>query len=151
MKFDLRAVVTLGSGVRSAIGARLRVGGKNQKANRSTRITVDRFDGTEGIGGDWSSSRYGEYYATSAAVYAAVRTRADAVGRPPLLVEKLRSIGASDGEPAWQQVDRTHPLQQLVDRPNNSWSQAELVRAIESNLLLWGGAFLGIEKDEKLE
>jgi HK97 family phage portal protein len=119
--------------------------GAGEKANRSTRITVDRFDAVDGIGAEWASARYGEYYATSTAVNAAVRTRADAVGRPELNVEK--SV-ASNGVRSWQRVEITNPLQQLIDRPNGSWSRSELVRAVESNLLLWGSAFLGTEKDD---
>jgi HK97 family phage portal protein len=114
------------------------------KANRTTRITVDRFDAVDGIGAEWSPAKYGDYYATSSAVHAAVRTRADAVGRPELRVERQVE---SEGVRTWNVVDSTHPLQRLIDRPNGSWSQAELVRAIESNLLLWGSAFVGVEKD----
>ena len=154
MKFGLRDVVSIGTGIagkaaaRFALG-RFRVGGFGEKANRSTRITVDRFDLTDGIGGEWAAPRYGDYYATSAAVHAAVRTRADAVGRPPLLVEKrVEESGDARGVVSWIPVDVDHPLQRLVDRPNNSWSRAELIRAVESNLLLWGSAFLGIERDD---
>jgi len=142
MKFGLEAAISIGSGIGRIIGERFRAG---EKANRSTRVTVDRFDAVDGVGGEWTSAKYGEYYATSAAVYAAVRTRADAVGRPELRVEQHVDSG---GESTWQTVENTHPLQRLIDHPNNSWSRAELVRAIESNLLLWGSAYLGIEKDE---
>jgi HK97 family phage portal protein len=142
MKFGLHAAVSIGSGIGRALGGRFRV---DEKANRSTRVTVDRFDAVDGVGGEWASARYGDYYATSAAVYAAVRTRADAIGRPELRVEKSVE---SDGSRSWQAVDVGHPLQRLIDRPNSSWSRSELIRAIESNLLLWGSAFLGIEKDD---
>ncbi|MDA1280259.1 MAG: phage portal protein [Chloroflexi bacterium] len=148
MKFGLDNIQMFASGLKNVVTTRIRSGGAHRKANRSTRITVDRFDATEGIGGEWSSSRYGDYYTTSAAVYAAVRTRADAVGRPPLLVEKLREGGGSDIKPVWQPVDHSHPLQRLIDKPNDAWSRVELIRTIESNLLLWGSAFLGIERDD---
>jgi hypothetical protein len=85
MKFGLRGIGSMGSGIGRMFGGRFRVG---DKANRSTRVTVDRFDAVDGIGGDWASARYGEYYATSSAIYAGVRTRADAVGCPELRVEK---------------------------------------------------------------
>ena len=142
MKFGFFGTAGFKAGFGRVVGARF---GGTEKANRSTRVTVDRLDAVDGIGGEWASAKYGDYYATSSAVYAAVRTRADAVGRPELRVEKLTG---SDGEQVWQKVDFSHPLQRLIDRPNGSWSRAELVRAIESNLLLWGSAFLGIEKDE---
>ena len=54
----------------------------------------------------------------------------------------------SGGSRSWQAVEVGHPLQRLIDRPNSSWSRAELIRAVESNLLLWGSAYLGIEKDD---
>ncbi len=142
MKFGLNDAMALGSAIVGIFGGRF---GASEKSNRATRVTVDRFDAVDGIGGEWAAARYGDYYASSAAVYAAVRTRADAVGRPEIHVEQLKS---SDGSSNWQQVGVTHPLQRLIERPNASWSQGELIRAIESNLLLWGSAFLGIEKDD---
>ena len=86
MKLGLRGVVSIGTGIARRAVARFPSGPfrMREKANRSTRITVDRFDLIDGIGGEWAAPRYGDYYATSAAVHAAVRTRADAVGRPPL-------------------------------------------------------------------
>ncbi|MBN4064361.1 phage portal protein [Dehalococcoides mccartyi] len=142
MNFVLRRVAGIKSGIGRVFGNRVR---GEAKANRAGRVIVDRFDAVDGIGQEWASTRYGEYYASSAAVYAAVRTRADAVGRPELLVEQLDN---SAEVPVWRTVSSEHPLQRVVDRPNGSWSRSELVRAIESNLLLWGSAFLGIEKDE---
>ncbi len=151
MKFGLQGVVSFGTGIARKTGARFSLGRfrTGEKANRSTRITVDKIDSLDGIGGDWASRRYGEYYATSASIYAAVRTRADAVGRPPLVVEKRVDISSdTGGTVSWVPVDIGHPLQRLIDRPNNSWGRVELIRAIESNLLLWGSAFLGIERND---
>lgn len=145
MKFGLQRFAGVGSRLGRIASGPFRMGGTGEKANRSTRITVDRFDAVDGVGTEWANARYGDYYTTSAAVYAAVRTRADAIGRPPLQVEKAV---VSDGLVSWQVVDAGHPLQRLIDRPNNSHTRAELVRGIESNLLLWGSAFLGIERDE---
>jgi HK97 family phage portal protein len=142
MKFGLNGVSSIGSGIGQLLARRFR---SAEKANRATRVTADRFDAVDGVGGEWASARYGEYYATSAAIYAAVRTRADAVGRPELRVEKSEG---TNGASSWQEVGSEHPLQRMVDRPNGSWSQAELIRSIETNLLLWGSAFLGIEKDD---
>ena len=154
MNFGLQSVVSFGTGIAQRAASRLALGRIRigEKSNRSTRITVDRIDATDGIGGDWAATKYGDYYATSAAVYAAVRTRADAVGRPPLLVEKR--VGISDGQGgtvSWIPVDVDHRLQRMIDHPNSSWSRTELIRAIESNLLLWGSAFLGIERDDSGE
>ena len=41
------------------------------------------------------------------------------------------------------------PFQRLMDRPNRFMSGRELWRATESNLLLWGSAYWGIERDER--
>nr|MBC8452993.1 phage portal protein [Chloroflexota bacterium] len=142
MKFGLRGASGIKSGIGRMLSGRFRAG---EKANRSTRVTVDRFDAVDGVGDEWASKKYGSYYTTSAAIYAAVKTRAEAIGRPELHVEKSTE---SQGVSVWEKMATTHPLQRLVDRPNSSWSRAELVRAIESNLLLWGSAFIGIEKDE---
>ncbi len=142
MKLRTSGIANIKLAIGRVLGGRFR---SSEKANRSTRVTVDRFDLVDGIGNDWAFSKYGDYYATSAAVYAAVRTRADAIGRPELRVEKLSGTG---GAKVWQKVETSHPLQQLIDRPNSSWSRAELLRVVESNILLWGSAFLGIERDD---
>ncbi|MDA0595913.1 MAG: hypothetical protein O2921_02300 [Chloroflexi bacterium] len=142
MKFGLDGIAGIKSGIGRVVSDRFR---SSEKANRATRVTVDRLDAVDGIGGEWASKKYGDYYATSASIYAAVRTRADAVDCPELLVEKAIE---SHGVRTWQHVDVNHPLQQLIDRPNGSWSRAEVVRAVESNLSLWGSAFIGIEKDD---
>ena len=83
MRFGLQRVVSFGTEIAQKTASRFALGRfrAREKSNRSTRITVDRIDATDGIGGDWAATKYGEYYATSAAVYAAV-------ARPPLLVEK---------------------------------------------------------------
>jgi len=141
MKIRIGGSFSVRAGLSRMLG---RVTGTTEKANRSTRVTVDRFDAVGGVSNGWASEMYGAYYASSVAIFAAVKTRAEAVGRPELRVEK---IVESHGVATWEHVERSHPLQRLVDSPNGSWSRAELVRAIESNLLLWGSAFLGIEKD----
>jgi hypothetical protein len=82
---------------RSALG-RFRA---REKSNRSTRITVDRIDAIDGIGGDWAATKHGEYYATSAAV-----------ARPPLLVEKRVEMSGDRGlAVSWVPIDIDHRLQ----------------------------------------
>ena len=116
-----------------------------ERANRAARVTVDRLDAQLGIGAEWRPTKYGEYYATSTAVHAAVKVRAEAVGRPHLAVLRRDDGGANS---AFEKVDASDPLQMLLDRPNPVWSRGELWRSTESNLLLWGVAFWGIERDE---
>jgi len=113
-----------------------------QRSNRAARVAVDRIDSELGVGQEWAQSRYGEYYASSAAVNAAVRVRAEAVARPPLHVMHR----VSGGEPVLAGPD--DPFQGLLDRPNEMWSRSELWRATETYLTLWGSAFWGIERDD---
>ncbi len=110
----------------------------------STRRILDRI-GVQLVGdGDveWSSDRHAEYYSRSTAVHAAVRVLAEAVSRPPL--EVWRRIGSgSEYEPAG--VD--HPLQRLLDRPNDVWDGGQLLRTVESRLALWGSAYVVMVRD----
>ena len=46
----------------------------------------DEFLGALGVGPECAQPVYGEYYAKSTPVYAAIRIRADNVVRPPLIV-----------------------------------------------------------------
>ena len=110
----------------------------------SDRRFVDRIGFQLMSGGDveWSSGRDAEYYGRSTAVHAAVRVLAEAVSRPPL--EVWRRVGTgSEYEPAG--VD--HPLQRLLDRPNDVWDGGQLLRTVESRLALWGSAYVAMVRD----
>lgn len=89
-----------------------------------------------------SPARHGDYYARSTAVHAAVRVLAEAVSRPPLEVWH-RSAPGSELDLAGS----NHPLQRLLDRPNDVWNGGQLLRAIESGLALWGSAFVAMARD----
>ena len=39
------------------------------------------------------------------------------------------------------------PMTRLLERPNDVWTQGQLLRATETYLALWGSAFWGIERD----
>ncbi|MFW6174211.1 MAG: phage portal protein [Chloroflexota bacterium] len=123
---------------------------RQERANRAARVLVDRWDAESvlpGASGEWADPRYGEYYAISSAVHAAVKTRADAVARPPLRVRRvLDDPDALDGRRTEASGPR-HPLQRLLDRPNPFWSSGELWRATETYLALWGAAYWGLERD----
>jgi HK97 family phage portal protein len=95
-----------------------------------------------GLGSDWAPASYGDYYTRSVPVYAAIRIRAEALVRVPWQASRLRPDGSRDLLPI------THPLQQLLDRPNPWLSGAELRRATETYLCLWGRAFWSIEPSE---
>lgn len=115
-----------------------------RRSNRAARVLVDAFDFMFGRGTDTAdpqSYRYGSYYSSSAAIHAAIRIRAAAVSTVPLRVEE-RTSGV------WRPASETHPLAALLRSPNPFWTPAELLRATETYLLLWGAAFWGIERNE---
>ncbi len=118
-----------------------------RRSNRVARVIVDAFDSILGRGGEWADYKYGEYYATSGAVHAAVRVRSEAVARPDLVV--LAQAPGSHGTVRWQPASADEPLVRLLARPNAFWTTGELLRATETYLLLWGSAFWGIERDEQ--
>ena len=107
-------------------GARTRAAG----ATALRKVPVDA-----GVGPEWQSSAYGEYYARSVDVYAAVKLRAEAVSRPPLQVRRTDAAGVA----RW--VGPEHPVQRLLDRVNGWWSRSDLLIATETHLCLWGAAF----------
>ncbi len=118
-----------------------------QRANRAT--LADRLPSDERLaglapdtGGGWARPEYGRYMATSPSVYAAIKLRADALTRPP--VRYTRS-GESGGRRT--PVDLSHPAARLLDRVNPWHTRADLWRATETHLCLWGAAFWAIERD----
>ena len=63
----------------------------SQRANRAAAADLDWMDGVVGRNGGWARTEYGDYYAKAVSVYAAVKLRAEALTRPPLVVR--RQIG----------------------------------------------------------
>ena len=57
-----------------------------KKSNRSVGVDIDRYQETSGLGQTWARRVYGDYYATSVPVYSAIKIRAEALTRPPVLV-----------------------------------------------------------------
>ena len=88
-----------------------------------------------GVGPEWHPTVYGEYYARSAEVYAAVKLRADAVARPPLMVQRRDEHGTL------RAVEHDHPVQRLLDTVNDWWGKSNLFLATETYLSLWGACF----------
>ena len=119
--------------------------GSVERASRATRVVVDRFDESYGIDADWSQTGTARYYQKSAAVHAAVKVRADAVARPGLRVLVRESGTCHQGE--FRDAGAGDPLARLLERPNEVWTQGQLLRATETYLALWGSAFWGIERD----
>ena len=110
----------------------------------AARADVDGFSFLAGGGGGWNRTEYGDYYATSTPVYSAIRIRADALGRPPVVVYRR-----SGPEPGGQRlpVGPDHPAQQLLQRVNRWYTRADLWRATEIYLNLWGSAFWMLDRD----
>ncbi len=119
-----------------------REGGRITAAARAAQADILAHQAALGLGSDWAPTSYGDYYARSVPVYAAIRIRAEALVRVPWQASRLRPDGSRD------LLSITHPLQQLLDRPNPWLSGAELRRATETYLCLWGRAFWSIEPSE---
>ena len=109
------------------------------EANRARAVeSAGIAPGGEG----WARPEYGRYMATSPSVYSAVKLRGEAVTRPPLRVYRTESSGRrSPVEPA-------HPVARLLERVNPWYTRADLWRATEIYLCLWGAAFWAIEQGE---
>ena len=93
-----------------------------------------------GVGTDWMPSSYGEYYAKSPAVYAAVKLRADAVLAAPLRAYQTRPDGDRE------ELAPEHPLSILLSKVNPWWTKGDLLRATSIYLDLWGSAFWILKK-----
>ena len=103
---------------------------------------MDWFKGFSSAGAGWARTEYGEYYASSVSVYAAVRLRAEALSRPPLVAHRR------DADGNLQPVGAGHPLQQLMDQVNPWDTRGDLWRATEIYLSLWGSAYWALEKSD---
>ena len=116
-----------------------------QRANRAAaanRLPGDASAGVGSGGEGWARPEYGRYMATSPSVYAAVRLRSEAITRPPLRVYRTESTGRR------VLVEPSHPVTRLLERVNPWYTRADLWRATEIYLCLWGAAFWAIERGE---
>ena len=135
------------------------VEGRTDKANRASfadRLPVEErlsaAGGGTGGGSGWARPEYGRYMATSPSVYAAIKLRADAVTRAPLLAYRNGGgsgpgggVSGSGNGGLRTRVDASHPLAQLLERVNPWYTRGDLWRATETYLCLWGAAFWAIE------
>jgi HK97 family phage portal protein len=97
-----------------------------------------------GVGGDWAPLAYGDYMSRSVPVYSAIKIRADAIARVPLIVYQVRERA---GEESREPVGRDHPVQRILNRVNPFWTRGDLWRASETYLGLWGSAYWLLERD----
>ena len=109
------------------------------KSGGAAAADVDGSPLLSSVGGGWARSEYGEYYATSTPVYSAIKIRADALTRPPVVV--YRRAGPESGGQRLP-VGPEHPAQQLLERVNRWYTRADLWRATEIYLNLWGSGLL---------
>ncbi|MEX2598384.1 MAG: phage portal protein, partial [Dehalococcoidia bacterium] len=101
-----------------------------------------------GVGTDWQAPVYGEYYARSADVYAAVKVRAEAISRPPLIAYvPAQEYGGAPGTHSRVPAGPGHPVQRLLDTVNPWMSITQLLTATETYLSLWGAAFWYLERE----
>ena len=114
-----------------------------QRANRAAAADVDWFQETSGAGASWANPAYGEYYASSVSVYAAIRLRAEALSRPDLVVHRRQPDGTL------LPVGPDHPARLLLERVNPWHTRQDLWRATETYLNIWGSSFWALEKDER--
>ena len=142
-----------GNGTQSRQGA-AGVDGIAAKANRASfadRLPAEeRLSAAVGAGGSgWARSEYGRYMATSPSVYAAIKLRADAVTRAPLLAYRNGSGNGPGGTAGLRtRVEGSHPLARLLERVNPWYTRGDLWRATETYLCLWGAAFWAIERGD---
>ena len=114
------------------------------KAAGVAQADVDGLSLLPGAGGGWNRTEYGEYYATSTPVYSAIKVRADALTRPPVVVYRRTE---SQSGPQRLPVGPAHPAQQLLERVNRWYTRADLWRATEIYLNLWGSAYWMLDRD----
>ena len=114
------------------------------KAGGPAVADVDGLSLFTGVDGGWNRTEYGEYYATSTPVYSAIRIRADALTRPPVVV--YRRTQTESGVQRLP-VGPDHPAQQLLERVNRWYTRADLWRATEIYLNLWGSAYWMLDRD----
>lgn len=112
-----------------------------RKGGGASTADIDGFSTLTGLGGGWSRTEYGEYYAASTPVYSAIRVRADALTRPPLTVYRRH------GDARRTPVAPDHPARALLERVNRWYSSADLWRATEVYLNLWGSAYWMLDHD----
>ncbi len=110
-------------------------------AARAVQADVFPHHVSQGVGTEWSPTEYGEYYPRSVPIYSAITIRANSMTRLPWRVHTLHGATATP-------VPLTHPAQLLLDNPNPWYSGAELRRATEIFLCLYGRAFWTLELSE---
>jgi HK97 family phage portal protein len=108
-----------------------------------TKAALGDLQGSRGlelVDMGWAPTPYGNYYAQSVPAYRAIKVRSDAVAEAPLIIYRREGLTK-------KAVPSNHPMQKLFDRVNNWWTAADLWKATEIQLCLWGSAFWLIDRD----
>lgn len=116
--------------------------GVARKAFRVGQAVVDRFETGWGHSQDtYAPEAYGNYLATSVAVYACAQLRAKNLASLPLRLWKTNARG-----------ERTEvvrgKLWDLLHKVNPFWTLGRLVRMTELSLSLWGQAYWVLERGQ---
>ena len=126
-----KSIVKAGSGLTPWPGSK---GPPATRANPVGSLLADRFRQIFGLGDDWAPTSYGDYLAVSPTVYACVNLRARNLARVRLRLYARQPGGAI------APVEDGHPVQRLLDRPNQFWSRQRFWYMVEASLGLWGSA-----------
>ena len=115
------------------------------RANPVGNVISTPMERVLGVGDDWAPESYGEQMAQSVPVYSAIQLLSSSISSVPLRVLR-RTVRAGSEERVW--VGPDHPVQRLLDGVNPHMTRGDLWRAVETNLDLWGSAYLAVDRDE---
>lgn len=100
------------------------------------KLLAMRFGVSVPIWNDWSAEvAFKHGFHANAWVYACIQRRAEAAMQVPWVVER------KDREGDWREVEDSHPLHQLMERPNSDMDAATLVERLVQHLDLAGNAY----------
>jgi HK97 family phage portal protein len=104
---------------------------------------VDRIETTTGHDASmFQPMEYGDYIATSLAVYAAANLRAKLLSSLPLQLHRVKESGDKDEV-------TSGPLFDLLHKVNPFWTFGRLLEMTELSLCLWGAGFWFLERGER--
>lgn len=103
-------------------------------------VAVDQSSRYFGVDSEqWSPQEYGQYIATSNAVYTVVKKRATYLSSLPFVLARLKADGEANPVTKGAAWELTHKV-------NPYWTWRRLVEMTEMSLCLWGVAFWFLER-----
>jgi len=113
---------------------------KEQKSVTTGEADAGRSSGAV-VWSEWPTEKaINEGYKAAVAVYACCRRRAEAVSSVPFVAQRL-----AGGK--WEDLPSTHPLQQLLSKPNPEISPTEFWQIVMNHLDLSGNAYMAKVRD----